>query len=152
MDKNAIKKYAVWARRELIARVSQKAEQYGITEKEIIDERAENIHGVVLTPAQKSQRQALIHLIRRDGYQQAMEEVAYTWFNRFIALRFMEVNDYPPGHTRAFTDEQNVFKPESGQGHRTEGNQQDGRTVSVSADHSLQPFKCDSARHVPADR
>ena len=111
MDKNAIKKYAVWARRELIARVSQKAEQYGITEKEIIDERAENIHGVVLTPAQKSQRQALIHLIRRDGYQQAMEEVAYTWFNRFIALRFMEVNDYLPGHTRAFTDEQNVFKP-----------------------------------------
>lgn len=72
MDKNAIKKYAVWARRELIARVSQKAEQYGITEKEIIDERAENIHGVVLTPAQKSQRQALIHLIQRDGYQQAM--------------------------------------------------------------------------------
>lgn len=111
MDKNAIKKYAVWARRELIARVSQKAEQYGITEKEIIDERAENIHGVVLTPAQKSQRQALIHLIRRDGYQQAMEEVAYTWFNRFIALRFMEVNDYLPGHTRAFTDEQNAFKP-----------------------------------------
>ena len=111
MDKNAIKKYAVWARRELIARVSQKAEQYGITEKEIIDERAENIHGVVLAPAQKSQRQALIHLIRRDGYQQAMEEVAYTWFNRFIALRFMEVNDYLPGHTRAFTDEQNAFKP-----------------------------------------
>ena len=111
MDKNAIKKYAVWARRELIARVSQKAEQYGITEKEIINERAENIHGVVLTPAQKSQRQALIHLIRRDGYQQAMEEVAYTWFNRFIALRFMEVNDYLPGHTRAFTDEQNAFKP-----------------------------------------
>ncbi len=111
MDKNAIKKYAVWARRELIARVSQKAEQYGITEKEIIDERAENIHGVVLTPAQKSQRQALILLIRRDGYQQAMEEVAYTWFNRFIALRFMEVNDYLPGHTRAFTDEQNTFKP-----------------------------------------
>ena len=111
MDKNAIKKYAVWARRELIARVSQKAEQYGITEKEIIDERAENIHGVVLTPAQKGQRQALIHLIRRDGYQQAMEEVAYTWFNRFIALRFMEVNDYLPSHTRAFTDEQNTFKP-----------------------------------------
>ena len=111
MDKNAIKKYAVWARRELIARVSQKAEQYGITEKEIIDERAESIHGVVLTPAQKSQRQALIRLIRHDGYQQAMEEVAYTWFNRFIALRFMEVNDYLPEHTRAFTDEQNAFKP-----------------------------------------
>ena len=111
MDKNAIKKYAIWARRELIARVSQKAEQYGITEKEIIDEHAESIHGVVLTHIQHRQRQALISLIRRDGYQQAMEEVAYTWFNRFIALRFMEVNDYLPEHTRAFTDENNVFKP-----------------------------------------
>ena len=111
MDKNSIKKYAVWARRELIARVSQRAEQYGITEQEIIDERAENIHGAVLTPAQIEQRQALIRLIRRDGYRQAMEEVAYTWFNRFMALRFMEVNDYLPGHTRAFTDDQNAFKP-----------------------------------------
>lgn len=111
MDKNAIKKYAVWARRELIARVSQKAEQYGITEKEIIDERADKIHGTVLTPAQQRQRQALIRLIRQDGYQQAIEEVAYTWFNRFIALRFMEVNDYLPNHTRAFTDDKNVFKP-----------------------------------------
>ena len=71
MDKNAIKKYAVWARRELISRVSQKAEQYGITEKEIIDEHAESIHGAVLTPAQRNQRQALIRLIRRDGYHYA---------------------------------------------------------------------------------
>ena len=111
MDKNAIKKYAIWARRELIARVSQKAEQYGITEQNIIDEHAEKIQGVVLTPAQVRQRQTLIQLIRRDGYQQAMEEVAYTWFNRFIALRFMEVNDYLPGHTCVFTDDQNAFKP-----------------------------------------
>ena len=111
MDKNAIKKYAIWARRELIARVSQKAEQFGITEKEIIDERAEKIHGVVLTPAQQRQRLALIRLIRRDSYKQAMEAVAYTWFNRFIALRFMEVNDYLPSHIRALTDEQNAFKP-----------------------------------------
>lgn len=73
MDKNSIKKYAVWARRELIARVSQRAEQYGITEQEIIDERVENIHGAVLTPAQIEQRQALIRLIRRDGYRQAID-------------------------------------------------------------------------------
>ncbi len=111
MDKNAIKKYAIWARRELIARVSQKAEQYGITEQNIIDEHTEKIQGVVLTPAQVRQRKTLIQLIRRDGYQQAMEEVAYTWFNRFIALRFMEVNDYLPGHTSVFTDDQNAFKP-----------------------------------------
>ena len=111
MDKNAIKKYAIWARRELIARVSQKAEQYGITEQEIIDENVETVHGVVLSPVRLRQRRALIDLVRRDGYRQAMEEVAYTWFNRFIAIRFMEVNDYLPGHIRAFTDEENAFKP-----------------------------------------
>ena len=111
MDKNAIKKFAIWARRELISRVSQKAERYGITEQEVISEHAESIHGVVLSPAQVRQRQSLLSLVRRDGYQQAMEEVAYTWFNRFIALRFMEVNDYLPNHIRPFTDDQNVFRP-----------------------------------------
>ena len=112
MDKRAIKRYATWARRELITRVSQKAEQYGITADAMIDADAESIHGVVLTPAQVRQRQALIRLINRDGFDQAMEEVAYTWFNRFIALRFMEANDYLPDHTRAFTDGQNQFRPQ----------------------------------------
>lgn len=46
MDKNAIKKYAVWARRELIARVSQRAALYGITEKNIVDPNADSINGV----------------------------------------------------------------------------------------------------------
>ena len=41
-----------------------------------------------------------------------MEEVAYTWFNRFSALRFMEVNGYLPSHVRVFTDEENNFKPQ----------------------------------------
>ncbi|MBQ6325204.1 MAG: BREX-1 system adenine-specific DNA-methyltransferase PglX [Clostridia bacterium] len=111
MDKTSIKRFATWARRELIDRVAQKAVQYGITEDEIIDGNAVQVHGVVLTPAQIDQRRALIRLVQRDGFKEAMEEVAYTWFNRFIALRFMEVNDYLPGHTRAFTDENNAFKP-----------------------------------------
>lgn len=112
MDKNAIKKYAVWARRELIARVSQKALQYGITEKEIVDAAADSVNGKLLSADEKKQRQALIAQINEKGYKQVMEEVAYTWFNRFSALRFMEVNNYLPSHVRVFTDEDNNFKPQ----------------------------------------
>ena len=115
MDKNAIKKFAVLARRELIARVSQKAEQYGITEKGHGDIRADHVNGRLLSRTEQAQRQSLITRIDRagkDGYREVMEEVAYTWFNRFIALRFMEVNGYLPSRVRVFTDEQNAFKPQ----------------------------------------
>lgn len=112
MDKNAIKKFAVWARTELIARVSLKGVEYGITEDEIVDAAADSINGKVLTDAEKKQRKALIAEINDKGYKQVMEEVAYTWFNRFSALRFMEVNGYLPSHVRVFTDEENNFKPQ----------------------------------------
>ncbi len=91
MDKNAIKKFAVWARTELIARVSLKSVEYGITEDNIEDANADSVGGKVLTANEKKQRQALIAEINDKGYKQVMEEVAYTWFNRFSALRFMEV-------------------------------------------------------------
>lgn len=112
MDKNTIKKYAVWARKELIARVTQKAEQYEVTEKKTTPADADSIGGRVLTAAEKKQRQALIVKINQDGFEQVMEEVAYTWFNRFTALRFMEVNNYLPSHTRVFTNENGEFKPQ----------------------------------------
>ena len=115
MDKNAIKKFAVWARRELIARVSQKAEQYGITKQGHGDIRADHVNGRLLSPAEQAQRQSLVTRIEqagKDGYEQVMEEVAYTWFNRFMALRFMEVNGYLPSRVRVFTDEANAFKPQ----------------------------------------
>lgn len=112
MDKNAIKKFAVWARTELIARVSLKGVEYGITEGDIEDANADSVGGKVLTADEKKQRQALIAEIKDKGYKQVMEEVAYTWFNRFSALRFMEVNGYLPSHVRVFTDEENTFKPQ----------------------------------------
>ena len=112
MDKNAIKKYAVWARRELIDRVSKRAAVYGITEKDMGDPNADSVNGHLLTAAEKRQRQALIRRIQEKGYQQVMEEVAYTWFNRFAALRFMEVNGYLPTHIRVFTDDEGRFKPQ----------------------------------------
>ena len=112
MDKNAIKKYAVWARRELIARVSQRAALYEITPDKFGNPDAFSVHGRILSAEERSQRRALIAKIQEKSFEQVMEEVAYTWFNRFSALRFMEVNGYLPSHVRVFTDEENNFKPQ----------------------------------------
>ncbi len=112
MDKNAIKKYAVWARRELIERVSQRAMIFGITAKDTGDPNADSVNGHLLSQTEKRQRQALIRNIKDKGYEQVMEEVAYTWFNRFAALRFMEVNGYLPSHVRVFTNDAGEFKPQ----------------------------------------
>ena len=118
MDKNAIKKFAVWARTEMIARVSLKGVEYGITEEceqwtENSEQmKTESVNGKVLTDDEKKQRTACIIRIKDKGYKQVMEEIAYTWFNRFSALRFMEVNGYLPSHVRVFTDEENNFKPQ----------------------------------------
>lgn len=112
MDKNAIKKFAVWARRELIARVSQKALQFGIAADAAEPADATSINGKVLSTAEVQQRRALLKQVQSKGYEQVMEEVAYTWFNRFCALRFMEVNQYLPSRVRVFTNEEDAFKPQ----------------------------------------
>ena len=112
MNKNAIKKFATEARRELISRVSQRALKYGISDKEVGDPNDDSVGGHLLSSTEKKQRAALIAQIKEKGYEQVMEEVAYTWFNRFSALRFMEVNGYLPSHVRVFTDEENNFKPQ----------------------------------------
>ncbi len=112
MDKNAIKKYAVWARRELIDRVTKRAAVYGITDKNCDNYNADSVNGHLLSVIEKRQRQALIRRIEEKGYEPVMEEVAYTWFNRFAALRFMEVNGYLPSHIRVFTDDEGRFRPQ----------------------------------------
>ena len=112
MNKTAIKNYAVWARVQLIEAVKQRAFEYEITESGEYNANLDSINGRVLTAEEKEQRSRLIELIKQKGYEQVMEEAAYTWFNRFIALRFMEVNGYLPSKTRVFTDENNQFKPE----------------------------------------
>ena len=112
MNKNAIKKYAIWARKELIERVSQRAMIYGITPKEVGHPDADSVNGHLLSQTEKKQRQALIRNIQAKGFTQVMEEVAYTWFNRFAALRFMEVNGYLPSHVRVFTNDAGEFKPQ----------------------------------------
>ena len=112
MNKNAIQKYAIWARNELIEHVKQRAYQYGISEKGYGDENATVIAGRVLSADEKRQRRSFIDEIKKSGYKQAVEEVAYTWFNRFVALRYMEVNDFLPTHVRVLSDASGNFKPE----------------------------------------
>ena len=112
MNKNAIQKYAVWARTELISQVKQQAYFYGIDENGYGEENPIAVNERVLTDNEKSQRRELVSKIKQSSYQQVMEEVAYTWFNRFVALRYMEVNDYLPTHIRVFSDINGKFKPE----------------------------------------
>ena len=112
MNKSAIQRFAIWARTELIAQVSQRAYQYGITKDGYGEQNAVTVGGRALTTDEQRQRKELVEQIRSKGYTQVMEEVAYTWFNRFIALRFMEVNNYLPSHIRVFSDSTGAFKPE----------------------------------------
>lgn len=112
MNKNAIKNYAVWARTELIGRVSQKAYEYEVTERSTPEYNAESVNGRLLTNTEKKQLNELVSQVKKYGFDHVMEEVAYTWFNRFIALRFMEVNNYLPQKVNVFTDGNNEFKPQ----------------------------------------
>lgn len=103
MDKNKIKSFAIWARRKMIESVTEKAERIGITKDKI--EEVEVIQGGFKLGEEtfylsSKDRDALIHQIDEKGFEEVMEEVAYTWFNRFMGLRYMEVNDYLPSGIR----------------------------------------------------
>ena len=112
MNKTAIKNFAIWARVQLIEAAKQRAYEYEITENGENKASIDTIGGRLLTSDEKKQRQQLIAEIGRKSYTQVMEEAAYTWFNRFIALRYMEVNGFLPSKVRVFTDENGAFKPE----------------------------------------
>ena len=104
MNKNAIKKFAIDARNKLIASVTDKAGMLGITPdncSEAITKGADfevykTAAGteVTLNKKQCEQRKKLVDQIHARGFEAVVEEVAYTWFNRICAIRFMEVNDY----------------------------------------------------------
>lgn len=112
MNKTAIKNYAIWARVQLIEAAKQRAYEYEITENGENKAGLDMVGGRLLTQTEKEQRSQLIDEINRKGFSQAMEEAAYIWFNRLIALRFMEVNGYLPSKVRVFTDENGTFRPE----------------------------------------
>ena len=113
MDKAAIKSFSIWARNKLIADIAYKAGLLGITEEGIKDALPQSTQEAefydigtkepyAIRGEEIKQRRELARVIQRkalrleykDAYQNVVEEVAYTWFNRLIAIRFMEVNDY----------------------------------------------------------
>jgi hypothetical protein len=114
MNKITLKKFAVDSRKELIEKIQIKALQYGIEKDKIKNSQAVSsdsivINGKPLSKEEKLQREKLIERIKSineeggDGYKDIIEEVAYTWFNRFTALRFMEINNYLPTRVRALS-------------------------------------------------
>lgn len=131
MNKTAIKNFAIWARNKLIADICYRAGLMGITEKGIADPLPQSTMDaqfydigaaepyLVAGEAIKQRRQ-LVSAIREKeadtdyatAYQYIMEEVAYTWFNRLIAVRFMEVNDYLPSHLRVLSSESGKVEPD----------------------------------------
>ncbi|MFX4301252.1 BREX-1 system adenine-specific DNA-methyltransferase PglX [Alicyclobacillus tolerans] len=108
MNKTALKNFATSARKELLKKVEARALKIGITEEGIKKAQLESsdtiyIDGKQLSLTEKKQRDKLIQRIREIGFKNVIEEVAYTWFNRFIALRFMEVNNYLPTKVRVLS-------------------------------------------------
>ncbi|MFD3156697.1 BREX-1 system adenine-specific DNA-methyltransferase PglX [Haloimpatiens sp. FM7330] len=114
MDKNILKSFAMESRKELIDKIKVKTRQYGIEKdsiknSNIVSSDSIVINGRPLSKDEKLQREKLIKKIEvinekgDDGYKSIIEEVAYTWFNRFTALRFMEVNNYMPTRVRALS-------------------------------------------------
>lgn len=122
MNKTAIKNFAVWARRKLIADITYKAGMLGITESGIAQPLKQSTKDLQffdigtkdyteISGDEIQQRNALIQAIRikekgtnyKTAFQNIVEEVAYTWFNRLIAVRFMEVNDYLPSRIRVLS-------------------------------------------------
>lgn len=115
MNKTAIKKFAIEARRKLIASVTDKAGMLGITEIGCSSPISQGPDfkvyktaagtEVTLNRKQCEQRDRLETQINARGFEAIVEEVAYTWFNRICAIRFMEVNDYLPSRVRVLSSE-----------------------------------------------
>ncbi len=114
MNKPQIKNFSVWARRKLIETVSYRMSLIGITEKGIADALPQSTADLKFydigtgKPAEVkgkdiAYRSELVSKIGQDGYKNTVEEIAYTWFNRLIAIRFMEVNDYLPSRVRVLS-------------------------------------------------
>ena len=124
MNKTAIKNFAVWARRKLISEITYKAGLIGISEKGILSPLANSTDNIEfydigtgkpteISDIEVKQRNALVAHIKdkentsdyKTAFQFVVEEVAYTWFNRLVAIRFMEVNDYLPSRVRVLSSE-----------------------------------------------
>ncbi|MBZ9624737.1 BREX-1 system adenine-specific DNA-methyltransferase PglX [Clostridium sp. FP2] len=120
MDKNKIKSFAIWARRKLISSVADRARYIGLyidSNGDFNETKAELVQGGFKLKGMDGvfklsykDREVLVNRIKsyedkKKGFEQVVEEVAYTWFNRFMGLRYMEVNDYLPSGIRVLSSE-----------------------------------------------
>ena len=112
MNDNAIKNFATWARRELLSEVSKKCSFWGISDGDCPAATTDSIDGRVLTSLEKRQRADLLKKASETGFEQLVETAAYTWFNRLLAIRFMEVNDRLPSHVRVLSGDDGSFSPQ----------------------------------------
>lgn len=119
MDKKALQSYATWSKQYLEQQIELSLKSLGIHSDDDIRE-AKRVGDVTIIdgdatsyPAElKEQRDSIIKLIRISGYQNAVEEFAYTWFNRIVALRFMEIHEFLPHGFRILSDRSGGIEPE----------------------------------------
>lgn len=119
MDTKELEKFCPWARIRLIDEVRQRCYAYGLDDagREEFNRDATIVKGTVLSALERSQRSELYRRIEHDGYARFCEEMAYTWFNRFAAIRYMEVQGYLPCGVRMLssyyeTSEYDSFSPD----------------------------------------
>lgn len=105
MQTQAIEKFSMWARNKLREGVEQRAYDYALdpTAPNAEPKDATTVNGRVLSNEERAMRTELAGRIERHGYASFVEEMAYTWFNRMVAIRFMELHDYLPSHVRIFS-------------------------------------------------
>lgn len=112
MNDTVIKNFAVWARKQLIEDVKQQMARWEIDESGTTPASTDVLNGNVLTTQQREQRAELLRLCKSKGTEQLAEQAAYTWFNRFLAIRFMELHDYLPCGLRFFSSAGGAFDPQ----------------------------------------
>lgn len=119
MDTKELEKFCPWARIRLIDEVRQRCYAYGLDDagREEFNRDATIVKGTVLSALERSQRSELYRRIEHDGYARFCEEMAYTWFNRFAAIRYMEVRGYLPCGVRMLssyceTSEYDSYSPD----------------------------------------
>ena len=105
MQTQAIEKFSMWARNKLREGVEQRAYDYALdpAAPNAEPKDATTVNGRVLSNEERAMRTELAGRIERHGYASFVEEMAYTWFNRMVAIRFMELHDYLPSYVRIFS-------------------------------------------------
>lgn len=118
MDTKALEKFCPWARLELIDAVDMRCKQFALDDdgRKAFPLGSDTISGIAggkaLTAAEKSQRDALYTDIEREGYAAFCEQQAYRWFNRFAAIRYMELHGFLPNGVRMLSAPDGSFTPE----------------------------------------